>query len=55
MKTDNKKWDWVNWADFIVEWQGVFATGQAQFQISRIMSGGRRDGKPIPALEPTSG
>lgn len=52
METDNKKWDWVNWAFFLVEWQSTFATGTAEFQISEIKSGGRRDGKPIPALEP---
>lgn len=56
METDNEKYDWVNWAFFIVEWQAAFATGQAEFQISEVKTGGRRDGKPIPALEPpTSG
>ncbi|KAJ6785888.1 hypothetical protein PWT90_07914 [Aphanocladium album] len=55
METDNEKYDWVNWAHFIVEWQSAFATGQAEFQISQVTTGGRRDGKPIPALEPPTG
>ncbi|KAK3187469.1 hypothetical protein K4F52_003816 [Lecanicillium sp. MT-2017a] len=54
LQTNVEEWDWVNWATFIVEWQGSFNTGKATFELMHVTTGGRRDGKPIPALEPIS-
>lgn len=51
MKTTVPEYDWVNWATFLVEWEGLFNTGRVSFEIFEVKTGGRRDGKPIPALE----
>ncbi|KAL2045871.1 hypothetical protein ABVK25_011974 [Lepraria finkii] len=47
---------WTNYAMFVAEWMGSLnsGTGNAKLQIFEIMSGGRRDGKPIDALNGTS-
>lgn len=50
MKTDVPAWEWVNWATFLIEWEGSFNTGRAKFEFFHITTGGRRDGKPIPGL-----
>ncbi|KAL4881804.1 hypothetical protein BJY04DRAFT_217873 [Aspergillus karnatakaensis] len=43
---------WTNYAMFVVEWMADFFTGLGEAEIFHITTGGRVDGKPIPALEP---
>lgn len=45
----------MNWAAFLIEWEGNFNTGLSQFEFFKLASGGRKDGKPIPALLPPGG
>lgn len=50
MQTDIAELKWVNWATFLIEWEGFFNTGEVVFEFSEVKTGGRRDGKAIPAL-----
>ncbi|KAK2609207.1 hypothetical protein QQS21_002289 [Conoideocrella luteorostrata] len=55
LSTDIEHLKWINWATFLIEWEGQFNTGIAAFEIFHITSGGRLDGKKIPALSPQGG
>jgi hypothetical protein len=39
---------------FIAEWQADFFSGVAETEIFMVNTGGRKDGAPIPALEPST-
>ncbi|KAE8372269.1 hypothetical protein BDV26DRAFT_298019 [Aspergillus bertholletiae] len=52
LATDLEEFYWVNGEVFLVEWEGNFMTGLAQFQLSTITSGGRKDNQTIKALAP---
>jgi hypothetical protein len=45
---------WINYAMFVVEWQGDFNTGLADVEFFELRTGGRIDGQPIKALEPST-
>ncbi|KAL6786383.1 hypothetical protein J3E68DRAFT_432936 [Trichoderma sp. SZMC 28012] len=55
LATEAKDFYWVNSATFLIEWQGDFNTGKAQFEFFQITTGGRLDGQPITALLPPGG
>ncbi|EHK25851.1 uncharacterized protein TRIVIDRAFT_32329 [Trichoderma virens Gv29-8] len=55
LATEIKEFYWVNSASFLIEWQGDFNTGKAQFEFFQITTGGRVDGQPITALLPLGG
>ncbi|KAA8645635.1 hypothetical protein EYZ11_003470 [Aspergillus tanneri] len=53
LRTDVKEFFWVNKEVFLVEWDAHFNTGLAQFEFSTITTGGRKDGQPIKAFDPS--
>ncbi|KKP00484.1 hypothetical protein THAR02_07397 [Trichoderma harzianum] len=55
LTTEAKDFYWVNSATCLIEWQGDFNTGKAQFEFFQITTGGRLDGQPITALLPPGG
>ena len=55
LATEAEEFYWVNSASFLIEWQGDFNTGKAQFEFFQITTGGRIDGQPITALLPPGG
>ncbi|KAL7949258.1 hypothetical protein V8C42DRAFT_361839 [Trichoderma barbatum] len=52
LATEAQGFYWVNSATFLIEWQGDFNTGKAQFEFFQIATSGRVDGQPITALLP---
>ncbi|KAL2807806.1 hypothetical protein BJX63DRAFT_436731 [Aspergillus granulosus] len=55
-KTNLTDFDWINYGMFVGEWVGATnsGTGNAKLDIFEVFSGGRRDGKPIEAIEPAT-
>ncbi|KAA8645238.1 hypothetical protein EYZ11_012807 [Aspergillus tanneri] len=51
LKTDIEEFYWVNKEVFLVEWEGNFNTGLAQFELSTLTTGGRKDNQTIKAFE----
>ncbi|PGH04193.1 hypothetical protein AJ79_07171 [Helicocarpus griseus UAMH5409] len=53
LETAIEKLKWINYGMFVAEWVGNTnsGTGNAKLQVFEIASGGRTDGKPIPAIE----
>lgn len=52
LETTIPELEWINYAMFIAEWQADFFSGIGETEIFEVNTSGRRDGQPIPALEP---